>query len=63
MSTTYIQQEPQKALAKIEQMADSLLSQGKARNKHDAVAKALEMNPELYTEYLRENPRQTGGRF
>lgn len=43
-------------IAKELKTADAKLSQG------DAMAKAIELNPGLYEQYLAENPAQTGGR-
>lgn len=46
---------------KIEKMADGYIEKSSVNlNKSQAIAKVLDMNPELYSEYLAENPKQTG---
>lgn len=46
------------AMAKIEAAANSLVQKDANMTKEQAIAKALEMHPELYTEYLQETQRR-----
>jgi len=46
------------AMAKIEEVAKSLVQKDASMTKEQAIAKALELHPELYTEYLQETQRR-----
>ncbi|MBC7340897.1 MAG: hypothetical protein H5U02_00325 [Clostridia bacterium] len=46
------------AMSKIEAVANSLVQKDANMTKEQAIAKALELHPELYTEYLQETQRR-----
>ncbi len=46
------------AMSKIEAVANSLVQKDASMTKEQAIAKALELHPELYTEYLQETQRR-----